>query len=298
MSDPDQEIRELYLSLSSPQAPFPTEVEPLLDPLPEIRAVVFDVYGTLICSGVGDISLSEEGNRDEVIRDLIAAQGFTINAGRTNDTDLAVALNDLIKDDHKRAQAGGTQYPEVDIVEIWKSFFTRFIEGEAEERQLRRFACEYECRVNPVWPYPHLQESIEALRSTGIPLGIVSNAQFYSPLMLEAFLDGRLSDLGFDERLLVWSFEHRLGKPSVELYEEQARRLKTSHGLTPSECLYVGNDMLKDIWAASQVGFKTVLFAGDQRSLRMRESDSRCTELKPDRVLTGLDQLSGLIDLS
>jgi len=34
-----------------------------------------------------------------------------------------------------------------------------------------------------------------------------------------------------------------------------------------SKTLYVGNDMLNDIWTATEAGCRTVLFAGDQRSL-------------------------------
>ena len=43
------------------------------------------------------------------------------------------------------------------------------------------------------------------------------------------------------------------------------------NGVAPGEVLYVGNDMLNDVYAAGQVGFRTALFAGDQRSLRMRQ---------------------------
>ena len=50
-----------------------------------LNSLTFDVYGTLICSGVGDISLSEDGGRDELIRDLMTDQGIMINAGTTED---------------------------------------------------------------------------------------------------------------------------------------------------------------------------------------------------------------------
>ena len=49
--------------------------------------------------------------------------------------------------------------------------------------------------------------------------------------------------------------------------------------------------MLNDIWTASQAGLKTALFAGDQRSLRLRETDDRCQGLEPDVVITELNQL-------
>ena len=53
--------------------------------------------------------------------------------------------------------------------------------------------------------------------------------------------------------------------------------------------------MLNDIFPAQKVGFKTALFAGDQRSLRLRADDPRCRELTPDLVVTDLGQLIGLI---
>jgi len=295
MNGSDPEIRELFQTLSRPLDSIATDVEPVLEELPGIRAVVFDVYGTLICSGVGDISLSEEGDRDGLLRDLLQAQGFHLKPNENSDRDLATAFSELIKSDHASSNTRGIEFPEVDIVEIWGKFFTRFVAGSVDHERLRGFACEYECRVNPVWPYPGLKETLESLRSRRIPLGIVSNAQFYSPLMIEAFLEASLPELGFDERLLVWSFECRLGKPSVELYEEQAQRLNSAHGIKPHECLYVGNDMLKDIWAAKQAGFRTALFAGDQRSLRLRKDDDRCSNLIPDRTIAALDQLSDIL---
>jgi putative hydrolase of the HAD superfamily len=52
--------------------------------------------------------------------------------------------------------------------------------------------------------------------------------------------------------------------------------------------------MLKDIWPATQLGFKTALFAGDGRSLRLREDDERCRAVQPDLVIDHLSQLAQL----
>ncbi len=41
----------------------------------------------------------------------------------------------------------------------------------------------------------------------------------------------------------------------------------------------------------AQLGLKTALFAGDQRSLRLREHDPRCSTLEPDLIITKLSQL-------
>ena len=80
------------------------------------------------------------------------------------------------------------------------------------------------------------------------------------------------------------------GKPSTALYKEIAQTIATQD-LSPAEVLFVGNDMRNDIWPASQVGMKTALFAGDQRSLRLREDDPRVSDTVPDIVITELSQL-------
>ena len=49
--------------------------------------------------------------------------------------------------------------------------------------------------------------------------------------------------------------------------------------------------MRNDIYPAHAIGFQTALFAGDRRSLRLRADDARCADLKPDLVLTDLEQL-------
>jgi putative hydrolase of the HAD superfamily len=67
--------------------------------------------------------------------------------------------------------------------------------------------------------------------------------------------------------------------------------------IPPSEAIYVGNDMLNDVWAASQAGFRTAWFAGDARSCRRREDDPRCRSLRPDLVLTSLLQLLECLDI-
>ena len=55
--------------------------------------------------------------------------------------------------------------------------------------------------------------------------------------------------------------------------------------------------MLNDILPARSAGFQTALFAGDRRSLRLRRDDPRCTNLKPDMILTDLFQFAELLDI-
>ena len=53
--------------------------------------------------------------------------------------------------------------------------------------------------------------------------------------------------------------------------------------------------MYKDIYPAQQVGFKTALFAGDMRSLRLREDKAEVQGLHPDYIITHLEQMNKII---
>jgi putative hydrolase of the HAD superfamily len=121
-------------------------------------------------------------------------------------------------------------------------------------------------------------------------MGIISNAQFYTPLLFQWFLRKELDDLGFNHELLFFSYRFGYAKPSQLLFTMARERLE-AWGILPGQVLYVGNDILNDILPAQNTGFHTALFAGDARSLRMREDDPHCTHTRPDLVITDLIQL-------
>lgn len=288
-------LTHLYKELNTPLDPIPTQLEAKLSKLEDIRAVIFDIYGTLVVSGTGDISIAQTIDKESELRALVEGMGYRIDPSLR----LTDRFYELIREDHNQSKANGANYPEVDILEIWAQFFENLqIEGHIEspptDPAIQEMAVRFECVVNPVWPMPELEALLETLRAANYALGIVSNAQFYTPLMLEGFTEKRLIQLGFQENLSVWSFKERLGKPSVELFEKLNRGL-ANQGIQPHQTVYVGNDMLNDIWTADQAGLKTALFAGDERSLRLRKNDERCKDLIPDLILTKLSQLADLL---
>ena len=66
-----------------------------------------------------------------------------------------------------------------------------------------------------------------------------------------------------------------MDRPSRERIYTNRRRACRQRGFPAERVLFVGNDMLNDVAAAAAVGLRTALFAGDQRSLRLREKDPR-----------------------
>lgn len=287
-----QRIREL----SSPLAPQATTYTPDLRPLGEVRAVVFDIYGTLFVSGSGDVGTASEHEDDSVLREALAHVGLLAPGVGPLPGGL---LEQAIREDHASMRARGIEYPEVDILAVWAVVLARL--GPAVRQQavnparLRLLAVEYECRTNPVWPMPGLRELLGELSRRGMPLGIVSNAQFYTPLLFPALAQAELVALGFDPNLCAFSYRLREAKPSTRLFTGVLDRLQEHYGIPPRQALYVGNDRLKDIWPAARLGLRTTLFAGDRRSLRLREDDPRCAETTPDTAITQLGQLLALL---
>ena len=125
-------------------------------------------------------------------------------------------------------------------------------------------------------------------------MGIVSNAQFYTPIIIEALADRNLEDLGFQSQLCAWSYEIGRAKPSPAVFQGPLDMLR-DQGIPPEEVLYVGNDRLNDVACASGAGCRTALFAGDSRSLRLREADSRA-DVDPDIIITELSQLGSILE--
>ncbi len=260
-----------------------------MDPCPNLRGAAFDVYGTLLISGSGDIGLAAQEDREELMRQAFAECGLPAPGP---DLRLCEKFHNLIRQDHERRRKEGAEHPEVEIRQIWRTLLDWLPEKEsgfpsANMEKAEDLAVTYECLANPVWPMPEMETVLAELGKRGLLLGIVSNAQFFTPLLFEALLGKTLDDLGFDPDCRVWSYRMREAKPSVSLYRHLAETLQ-NRGIKPEEVLYTGNDMRNDILPAQQAGFRTALFAGDRRSLRLRQDDPACAGTRPGAVLTEL----------
>ncbi len=292
----DNELVNRMRQLLQPLAPEPTSVAAELRPLPGIRSVLFDIYGTLLVSGSGDIgTVMASSPTAAALQAALGAAGCTGNltgAGRRG----VQLLADHIRRAHEERRSAGVEYPEVEIREIWTSVLAdllceKLLADAAAPATVAYVAIEYECRVNPVWPMPGLRSLLGTLQDRRLVLGIVSNAQFYTPLLLGSFFAAPPEAAGFDPDLCAWSYRVLEAKPSANLFQPVMARLSSRHGIKPPETIYVGNDMLNDMWPAHALGMKTAFFAGDKRSYRARGDDPRCAGFRPDVVLTDLAQL-------
>jgi putative hydrolase of the HAD superfamily len=246
-----------------------------------IRCILFDIYGTLFISASGDISIVQrQSQQGRYFKKLLHKYHLK--------KDPQTLLNEFfsaIDGEHERLKIEGVDFPEVEIEKIW----AKVLEIEALDTA-RAFAMEFEMIVNPVYPMPNLEKMLSACRQSNMQMGIISNAQFFTPYLFDWFFDSAPEDLGFNGDLIFYSYKTGHAKPSTAMFESAAGVL--SHMDIPSySVLYIGNDMLNDIFPAQRTGFKTALFAGDARSLRLREDHPECRNLAPDIVVTDLVQL-------
>ena len=268
-------------------------LSPLVTPLNQsgkldnkIKCILFDVYGTLFISDSGDICFTKKVVQETYkIEHLLERFKIKMNAKT-----LLTNFFNTVEKQHEELRQKGINYPEIEIDEIWM----RVIGSDNRERA-RAFALEFELIVNPAYPMPHLKEVLKELKNRHIVLGIISNAQFFTPYLFDWFLKSDLKNLGFEPNLTLFSYKFGYAKPSKFLFENASSRLKEINIPTDS-VLYVGNDMLNDIYPAQRAGFMTGLFAGDARSLRLRSDESVCNKLSADIVITDLVQLLDHLD--
>lgn len=282
--------------------PIETGTAPYYTADKNIRAVIFDIYGTLLVSSSGDIDQAEISTKN--LEEALKASNIEVIDPNSNA--LEHILHDFeytIKICHQEAKKNQVPFPEIDILSIWEIVLIHArrkgllnFNGDAN---IMRMTCVFEFLSNKVYPMPGMKEVIHKLKQKNIPLGIVSNAQFYTPVLMNYFLNdtvGLNEEIkSFDPDLTVFSYKLGIGKPDTNLFKELIPILDKEYNLKPEEVLFVGNDMLKDIYTSSEVGFKTALFAGDRRSLRLRSEDKRVQNLEPNHIITELNQLLNIV---
>ena len=273
----------------APLSPIPTTLRRSGNLKKKIKCMMFDIYGTLFISGSGDIGIAKKKSPEayeQVYEQTCELEQLLIKF-KIRKTPKAV-LNDLfsgIEKKHDELRKQGIDFPEVEIDRIWMSILKN-----NDSVTVRKFAAMFEMIVNPVYPMPNLKEMLSACKKSKVLLGIISNAQFYTPYLFEWLLDSNLKELGFHPDLILFSYKSGHAKPSPFMFQSAVERLKGLN-VPADSALYIGNDMLNDIYPAKKAGFNTALFAGDARSLRLRKNIPECKTLSSDLVITDLIQL-------
>jgi FMN phosphatase YigB (HAD superfamily) len=224
-------------------------------PVPvKFRAVIFDIYGTLLIAPAGGVK--PDPFVDPFLREILRQAGHTPPASPSTELHAAVL---------RHHAAAGTPYPEIDLRVLWREIL-----GLEPGTEITPLVVELEAAWHPAQPMPGASAFIGRLSRAGISLGLLSNAQCNTLPSL-----GDVADL-FAPELILLSYQHGTSKPAPELFQMLANRL-AGRNISPVETLYIGNDPLHDIAPAAAAGFRTALFVGHPDSMRPGECQADIT---------------------
>ena len=216
----------------------------------DIRAVAFDVYGTLV-------RIQTDDRADEIFRaaaHFLTYQGIDLCREQVRDL--------YFRTMSEQRKASREEHPEFDAEGIWRSIirahqtaFTRSL-PRAKLRQMPLFLAEM-CRGisrHELGLYPHVHEVLDVLRAR-YPLALVTDAQ---STRVRGELH-RVGLLGYFDPIVV-SGDHGYRKPDRRLFQSALDAMRVAAG----NVLYVGNDMHRDIFGAREAGLRTVMFDSNQ----------------------------------
>lgn len=231
----------------------------------KIKGILFDLYGTLI-----DIHTDE--SLEEIYRGIghfLAYHGIYLHRGEVRDRYWEILKRQ--KDESKEKN------PEIDVVSIWNTFLEN--EGLKPSPTRKNLAVTLAqlfrgiSRVH-LQLYPQVKRILDELRP-GYLLGIISDAQpcYALPEMRATGLEGYFNPI-------IISAPRGYRKPDPRLWGEALQDMK----LHPSQVLYVGNDMYRDIYGAHQVGMRTI-FVDSNQGIKSYEN------IAPDFFAAGFEQV-------
>jgi len=239
-----------------------------------IKGIAFDINGTL-----SDI-LTDEWRDDvyRVISNLLSYQGISLDPNVVKDLYFQIMK--------EQRTAYGERYAEFDAIGIFREIvkqhstdFTRGLPTEKIEQLPRLLAETYRAASRfRLQPYPGVEDTIRQLHPK-YHLAIISDGQtaYAVPELNAVGLSGY-----FDPIIISGDVGYR--KPDKRLFTA----VLTAMQMEPSEVLYVGNDIYRDIYGAQRLGMKTVFFKSNQGA---QEKEG----VKPDYIIYNFPELLNAI---
>ena len=201
--------------------------------------LIFDLYGTLV-----DIHTEESREVWEKTALYFGYYGAHYSAD-----ELKEAFEAEIRS--RKANAGQSYecFPDIPFHEVMADLFrAKGISANTDNLGMQAAQLFRICSTEYVRLYPHVLESLAALRRKGYRLWLLSNAQ-------EVFTKFELNHLGltdaFDGIYISSQFGYR--KPDVRFFHALLKEQK----LDPKQCLMIGNDRETDIAGAKAAGLST-----------------------------------------
>jgi FMN phosphatase YigB (HAD superfamily) len=299
------------ISWPEPSRPDPPRAKPHLVRLPGLRAVTWNVYGTLLALTGGELYLEHpqpfvlDVALEKTVQEFKMWGAMTRRPGQPAEY-LRQVYADLLG--QQRTVAGGVEkHPDVAVERLWEAFIKRLLQkdyrfdagffGSLNEFS-RKVAYFFHASMQGVAAYPGAAAALRAVSAAGLRQGLLGNGQCFTAAQLQRALAMQDPELDFDQAidrgLRTFSYEVRGRQPSERLYRHALEALAEA-GVTPDQVLHVGSRITLDVVPARRLGMRTALFAGDRGSLQATPEQLKAPASRPDVLLTELQQIAEVV---
>jgi FMN phosphatase YigB (HAD superfamily) len=305
-----------YLDTRGLSWPAPPEVEkvkarPHLVRLPGLRAVIWNVYGTLLAINTGDLIFEHPDKfimdvaLDKTIQEFKMWGSMSRKPGQPADY-LAQIYRKLL-DEQRTVPGGVDKHPEVLGDWLWQAFIKKLLQKEYSfdtgfygslNEFSRKVAYFFHASLQGTACYPGAAQALRQVRQSGLIQGLLADGQCFTLVQLERGLKQQDPSLVLDEvvdpDLRVLSSDLRARKPSERLFRH-VLTLLNQRQITPDQVLHIGSRVAQDLMPARRLGMKTGLFAGDRASLQATAEQLKEPASRPDVLLTEVDQVADVV---
>ena len=286
---------------------------PYLKPLKGISAVTFNIYGTLLHISDGSLlfdhhqQLRMQIALDKTIQEFNMWNSMSRKPGAPWEYMLS-QYQKLLQDQQISGNVPKGEKPEINAFEIWKHLIVRLQKneytfdesfyGNLDDFSLK-VAYFFHASLQGIEAMPNALETLCQINSLGKKVALFADVQPFTLVQVLRGLGSQgtlppLSEL-FTQECFCVSYREGVRKPSASLYARLINRFEQL-GISPEEILHVGSGIQNDLAAAKYFGMKTALFAGDSLSMQASKEEVRNPDIKPDRLITNLSQLTEILD--
>lgn len=289
----------------------PVKARPHLVRLPQVRAVLWNIYGTLLAIPQGELLFEHpqafimSNALDKTIQEFKMWASMSRKPGQPSE--YMGQIYKQILTEQLSGPGGGERHPEAQAERVWEAILKRLLQKDYKfdaglygslNEYSRKVAYFFHASLQGTACYDGAAAALRHVTAAGLTQGLLGDGQCFTTVQLQRGLSAQDPTLRLDDvlsdGLTVLSCELRGRKPSDRLFR-RAVELLGERGISPGEVLHVGSRVQQDLVPARRLGMHTALFAGDKTSLQATPEQLKEPPGRPDVLLTELSQITEVV---
>ncbi len=292
--------------------PKPVNAKPSIDYLPGIKAVLWDVYGTLLRTPDGKFTLfPEQEIRLEVALEKTIHEFNMWNSMYRKPGPPWKSMINQYQDYAERLSMAATKrtgdYTDVNLVHVWQAIVSRLFDkeytyeidslGDVDELS-QKVAYFFHRNLQATEARLGAVRAVCDVAEAGIQQGLLADGQPFTMVQLVRDLAKQakippIFQLFPTENNLL-SYQMGVRKPSKSLFEQAAGQM-AGKGIETSEILHVSCRLKTDLAPAKALGMKTAVLACEKTGLEATANLLKDPQTRPDRLLTDITQITSVV---